>query len=69
MDEIKVILVDDNAELRRTMKACLERQDGIRVCAECGNGLEALEAMGKYRADVMVMDIIMPQMDGYCCLE
>lgn len=69
MDEIKVILVDDNAELRRTMKACLERQEGIRVCAECGNGLEALEAMGKYRADVMIMDIIMPQMDGYCCLE
>ena len=69
MEEIRVILVDDNAELRRTMKAGLERQEGIRVCAECGNGLEALEAMGKYRADVMVMDIIMPQMDGYCCLE
>ena len=69
MEEIRVILVDDNAELRRAMKSCLERQEGIRVCAECGNGLEALEAMGKYHADVMVMDIIMPQMDGYCCLE
>ena len=69
MEEIKVMLVDDNAELRRTMKACLERQEGIRVCAECGNGLEALEALGKQHADVMVLDIIMPQMDGYSCLE
>ncbi|MGN0779345.1 MAG: sporulation transcription factor Spo0A [Aristaeellaceae bacterium] len=69
MEEIKVILVDDNVELRRSMKACLEQQGDIRVCAECGNGLEALEAVGKHQADVMVLDIIMPQMDGYACLE
>ena len=33
MEEIKVILVDDNVELRRSMKACLEQQGDIRVCA------------------------------------
>lgn len=69
MEEIRVMLVDDNAELRRNVKAYLERQEGIRVCAECGNGLEALEALGKQRTDVLVLDVIMPQMDGYCFLE
>ena len=69
MNEIKVMLVDDNAELRRSIKNYLERQEGIRVCAECGNGLEALEALGKHRADILVLDVIMPQMDGYSLLE
>ncbi|MGN0777916.1 MAG: sporulation transcription factor Spo0A [Aristaeellaceae bacterium] len=69
MGEIKVLLVDDNAELRHSMKVALEAHSGLRVCGECNNGLEALEALGKYRVDVMVTDIIMPQMDGYTCLE
>lgn len=69
MEEVRVILVDDNAELRRSMKSYLERQEGIRVCAECSNGLEALEAVGKHHADVLVLDVIMPQMDGYCFME
>lgn len=69
MEEIRVMLVDDNAELRRSMKNYLEHQEGICVCAECSNGLEALEALGKHRADVVVLDVIMPQMDGYCFME
>lgn len=69
MGDIKVMLVDDNAELRRSIRGALERQEGIVVTAECASGLEALEALGKTQTDVVVLDIIMPQMDGYCFLE
>ncbi len=69
MEEIKVMLVEDNGELRRGIKAYLDRQEGVKVVAECINGLEALEAMGKHPPDVVVTDIIMPQMDGYSFLE
>jgi len=67
--EIKIMLVDDNAELRRAMRAAVERQEEMTVAAECSSGLEALEALGKTKVDVMVLDMIMPQMDGYALLE
>lgn len=69
MEEIRVLLVDDNAELRRTIQEQLNKQEGLHVIGECANGLEALEALGKSRVDVMVLDIIMPQMDGYALME
>ena len=69
MDEIRVLLVDDNAEMRRSLHEQLSKQEGLRVAGECANGLEALEALGKGDVDVMVLDIIMPQMDGYALME
>ena len=67
--DIKVMLVDDNAELRRAMRTAMEHQEGIMVTAECANGLEALEKLNKTQIDVVVLDIIMPQMDGYSFME
>ena len=67
--DIKVILVDDNTELRRAMRVAIERQEGMLVASECASGLEALEALGKTQVDVVVLDVIMPQMDGYSFLE
>ncbi|MBP3636376.1 MAG: sporulation transcription factor Spo0A [Clostridia bacterium] len=69
MGDIKVMLVDDNAELRRSMRTAMERQEDITVAAECSTGLEALEMLSKTPVDVVVLDIIMPQMDGYGFME
>ena len=69
MSDIRVMLVDDNAELRRCVKEMIEQQEDMRVSAECSNGAEALEALGKTAVDVVVLDIIMPQMDGYSFME
>ena len=69
MAEIKVMLVEDNAELRSAFRAYMEKQEGMKVVAECGNGAEALGQMEKLAPDVVVTDIIMPQMDGYTLLE
>ncbi len=69
MNEIRVMLVDDNAELRRCVREQIDRQEDMIVVAECANGLEALEYLGRTAVDVMVLDMIMPQMDGYSLLE
>lgn len=63
------MLVDDNGDLRRGMRDYLARQEGMKVVAECPSGAEALEALGKVRVDVMVLDLIMPQMDGFALME
>ena len=69
MNDVKIMLVDDNVELRTSVREHLMRQEGLRVVAECGTGLEALETLEKTPVDVIVLDIIMPQMDGYSFLE
>ncbi|MBP3453536.1 MAG: sporulation transcription factor Spo0A [Clostridia bacterium] len=69
MGDMKIMLVDDNAELRRSMRLALEKQEGMMVTAECASGLEALERLNKTQVDVIVLDIIMPQMDGYSFME
>ena len=69
MNDMRIMLVDDNAELRRSLRESLSRQEGMRVVAECGTGLEALEALDKTPVDAIVLDIIMPQMDGYAFME
>lgn len=69
MNDMRIMLVDDNADFRRTMREHLQRQENMRVVAECATGLEALEALSKTPVDVIILDIIMPQMDGYSFLE
>ena len=69
MEDIKVLLVDDNAELRHNMRETLSVQDGICVVGECSNGQEALDFLTRAEADVILLDIIMPQMDGYTFME
>lgn len=69
MSDMRIMLVDDNGDLRRGMRDYLARQEGMKVVAECPSGAEALEALGKVRVDVMVLDLIMPQMDGFALME
>src|SRR5271168_2628727 len=50
--------------MRRAVKALLESQDGWVVCGEAANGLEAIEKTEKLQPDVLVMDMIMPHLNG-----
>ena len=69
MNDMRIMLVDDNIELRRAMREHLQRQENMRIVAECATGLEAHDALGKTPVDVIILDIIMPQMDGYSFME
>jgi DNA-binding NarL/FixJ family response regulator len=58
------LIVDDNAPLRRSLRACIEQDIGFRVCGEAENGRIAVEKVKELRPDVVVMDLQMPVMNG-----
>ncbi len=61
---IRVVVVDDQALVRRGFAMVLDHQPDIAVVAEAGNGLEAIDVVRRHRPDVVLMDIRMPEMDG-----
>src|SRR3712207_5046715 len=64
MDRIKVMLVDDHNVVRQGLKMFLATQPDIEVVAEADNGQAALAEVGQHNPDVVLMDLVMPQMDG-----
>ena len=60
---VNILIVEDNEELRRLMKIHISRA-GYTVL-EAGNGAEALELMEKTQIHLMIVDIMMPVMDGF----
>ncbi len=69
METVKLLIVDDNVELRRIIADYFTQREDVRVVGQAGNGVEALELLPKTQPDVLLTDIIMPQMDGYAMLE
>ena len=63
-DKIKVLIVDDHAIVRQGLRTFLELQDDIEVVGEAENGAEAVELARQRRPDVVLMDLVMPEMDG-----
>ncbi len=63
-EPIRVLLVDDHAVVREGLRAFLELQDGIVVVGEAADGEQAIEAAGRLRPDVVLMDLVMPRLDG-----
>ncbi|HEX6022237.1 MAG TPA: response regulator transcription factor, partial [Solirubrobacter sp.] len=61
---IRVLLVDDVALLRTGLRAVLEQEGDISVCAEAGDGRAALREAREERPDLVLMDLQMPQMTG-----
>jgi DNA-binding NarL/FixJ family response regulator len=63
-DRIRILLVDDHAMVRRGMRDFLALHDDLEVVGEAGDGLAALEATASLAPDVVIMDLLMPEMDG-----
>jgi two-component system, NarL family, response regulator LiaR len=63
-DQITVMVVDDHEMVRRGACGYLEAQPGITVVAQVGSGEEALKLVQEFIPDVVLMDLVMPVMDG-----
>ena len=69
MGTVRVVIADDNLQMREMLAQFLAQQNGIEIAGLASNGLEAIEQVKQHEPDVLICDMIMPQMDGYGVLE
>ena len=60
----RLILTDDHVVLRQGLRALLEGQPDLEVVGEAGDSQETLELVREFRPDMVLMDLIMPRVDG-----
>jgi NarL family two-component system response regulator LiaR len=63
-ESIGVLVVDDHAVVREGLRSFLDLQEGIDVVGEAADGEEALRRAEELRPDVILMDLVMPKLDG-----
>jgi len=63
-ETIRILVVDDHVVVRKGLIAVLETEPGFEIVGEAGNGAEANQLACQLLPDVVLMDIIMPVMDG-----
>ena len=63
-DPIRVVLAEDHAEFRLGLKEMLATDGGIEVVGEAENGVQAVALASEVRPDVVVLDLVMPVMEG-----
>ena len=63
-EPIRVLVADDHAVVREGLRTFLELQEGIEVVGEAGDGAEAIELAERLRPNVILMDLVMPRLDG-----
>jgi DNA-binding NarL/FixJ family response regulator len=61
---VSIVLADDHKVVRQGLRAVLEAESLFRVIGEAGNGLEALSLVERQRPDVLVLDLMMPGLNG-----
>jgi NarL family two-component system response regulator LiaR len=66
---IRVLIVDDHDIVRQGLRFVLEQEDGIEVVGECSDGARALAVIPALQPDVLLLDIVMPGVDGLAVLR
>lgn len=66
---ISVLIADDNREFCQLLKDCISQEQDMNLCGAAQNGLEVLELLRTTNPDVLILDIIMPHLDGIGVLE
>lgn len=63
-DSVRVLIVDDHPVVRKGLRALLGEENGMQTVGEAANGIEAVEQARKLKPDVILMDLVMPEMNG-----
>lgn len=61
---VTVLLADDHPIVRQGLRHLLEAEPNVKVVGEASNGLEAVQLVEKFKPDVLIVDIVMPQLNG-----
>ena len=65
----RVALIDDNSSIREVVSSYIEMQDDMEVVGMAGDGLEGINVIHETKPDVVILDMIMPRLDGLGVLE
>ena len=60
----RIVLVDDHRIVRQGLRALLQAEPGFQVVAEGATGLEAIQLVERFRPDILVIDLMMPEING-----
>ena len=69
VEPIRVLIAEDNALQRSLLTDGLDGRSGIQIIGAAGNGLDALEMIQHLRPQVLLLDMVLPSLDGYGLLE
>jgi PAS domain S-box-containing protein len=64
MSQARILLVDDDARVRRVISTMLSRHSGWEICGEAGDGQQSVELARATNPDIVLMDVSMPGMNG-----
>ena len=64
MAKIKILLAEDHILVREGTRAIIQREPDMEVIGEAGDGIQAVQMTGKLRPDLVIMDIVMPKLNG-----
>jgi len=62
---IQTIIVDDEEPARLVLREFLTAHEDIKIIADCANGFDAVKAITESKPDLVILDIMMPDVDGY----
>jgi DNA-binding NarL/FixJ family response regulator len=60
----QVLIADDSGTVRQILRRFLQDRRGVKVCGEAANGFEAVEKAKLLRPDLILLDLVMPEMNG-----
>lgn len=66
---IRVVIADDHPVVREGFSAIVDVEDDIEVVGQAADGLEAVRLAGELRPDLVLMDLVMPNLDGVAAIE
>jgi CheY-like chemotaxis protein len=64
MRSTRILLVDDNPDIRETLREIIEENPAWRICGEAAEGRTAISQARKLRPDLIILDYHMPELDG-----
>lgn len=68
-ERIRILIVDDHAVVREGLRAFLALQDGFEIVGEAADGEEGLQRAAELEPDVILMDLVMPKLDGVSAMR